>query len=111
MSRGTSWRWRIRGRHGRWKLPQASPAHRDREKVKQRLAEHGAILSWAEDDLAEQSSHFARPEKQPVLHVMTDAAGAMSRETAGVLGVTLLNSYVTVGTIASRKLSEPLAPL
>jgi len=70
---------------------------RDREKVKQRLAEHGAILSWAEDDLAEQSSHFARPEKQPVLHVMTDAAGAMSRETAGALGVTLLNSYVTVG--------------
>ena len=70
---------------------------RDREKVKQRLAEHGSILSWAEDDLAEQNSRFARSQKQPILHVMTDAAGAMTRETAGALGVTLLNSYVTVG--------------
>ncbi len=51
----------------------------DREKVKERLAEHGSILSWAEDDLAEQSSFFARSEKQPVLHVMTDAAGTMTR--------------------------------
>jgi len=69
----------------------------DREKVKQHLAEHGSILTWAEDDLAEQSSHFGRPEKQPVLHVMTDAAGAMTRETARALGITLLNSYVTIG--------------
>jgi len=69
----------------------------DREKVKQGLAEHGSILTWAEDDLAEQSAHFGRPEKQPVLHVMTDAAGAVTRETARALGITLLNSYVTVG--------------
>jgi uncharacterized protein len=69
----------------------------DREKVKQRLAAHGSILSWAEDDLAEQSSHFNKLEKPPILHVMTDAAGAMSRETAGELGITLLNSYVTIG--------------
>ena len=69
----------------------------DRKKVKERLAGHGSILTWAEDDLAEQSAHFGRPEKQPVLHVMTDAAGAMTRETARALGLTLLNSYVTIG--------------
>jgi len=69
----------------------------DREKVKQRLAAHGSILTWTEDDLAEQSAHFGRPEKQSVLHVMTDAAGAMTRETARDLGITLLSSYVTVG--------------
>ena len=69
----------------------------DREKVKQRLAAHGSIVTWAEDDLAEQSAHFGKLEKQPVLHVMTDAAGAMTRETARDLGITLLNSYVTIG--------------
>ena len=69
----------------------------DREKVKQRLAAHGSILTWAEDDLAEQSAHFGKLEKQPVLHVMTDAAGAMTRETARAFGITLLNSYVTIG--------------
>ena len=69
----------------------------DREKVKQRLAAHGSILTWAEDDLAEQSAHFGKLEKQSVLHVMTDAAGAMTRETARAFGITLLNSYVTIG--------------
>jgi hypothetical protein len=70
---------------------------RDREKVKQRLAEHGSILSWAEDDLSEQSALFINPRKQPVLHVMTDAAGAVTREEARSLGITLLNSYVNIG--------------
>ena len=69
----------------------------DREKAKQGLAAHGSILNWAEDDLAEQSAHFGKPEKQPAIHVMTDAAGAMTRETARALGISLLNSYVTVG--------------
>jgi DegV family protein with EDD domain len=69
----------------------------DREKVKQRLAAHGSIVAWAEDDFAEQSAHFGKLEKQPVLHVMTDAAGAMTRETARAFGITLLNSYVTIG--------------
>jgi hypothetical protein len=70
---------------------------RDREKVKQRLAEHGSILSWAEDDLSEQSALFVHSAKHPVLHVMTDAAGAVTREEARGLGITLLNSYVNIG--------------
>jgi len=69
----------------------------DRESVKQSLATHGSILAWDEDDLAEQTLHFSKSGKQPALHVMTDAAGAMTRDTAKDLGVTLLNSYVTVG--------------
>lgn len=69
----------------------------DREKVKQRLAEHGSILSWAEDDLSQQSALFVHSAKHPVLHVMTDAAGAVTREEARGLGITLLNSYVNIG--------------
>jgi hypothetical protein len=69
----------------------------DREKVKERLAAHGSILTWAEDDLAEQSALFVNSGKQAVLHVMTDAAGAVTREEARRLGITLLNSYVNIG--------------
>jgi len=69
----------------------------DKESVEHHLAMHGAILAWAEDDLAEQTLHFSKPGKQPAIHIMTDAAGAMTRNTARSLGVTLLNSYVTVG--------------
>ena len=70
----------------------------DREGVKQRLVSHGSILTWAEDDLAEQTLHFSKPEKQPAIHIMTDAAGSMTRQAARCLGVTLLNSYITVGS-------------
>ena len=69
----------------------------DKERVKQRLVSHGSILTWAEDDLAEQTLHFSEPEKHPAIHIMSDAAGCMTRDTARSLGVTLLNSYVTVG--------------
>jgi DegV family protein with EDD domain len=69
----------------------------DRESVKQSLATHGSILAWDEDDLAEQTLHFSKSGKKPAIHVMTDAAGAMTREVAKELGITLLNSYVTVG--------------
>jgi DegV family protein with EDD domain len=69
----------------------------DRETVKHRLAAHGSILTWAEDDLAEQTLHFSKAGKPPAIHIMTDAAGAMTRDTARGFGITLLNSYVTVG--------------
>jgi DegV family protein with EDD domain len=69
----------------------------DREKVKHRLAAQGSILTWAEDDLAEQTLYFSKPGKQPVIHIMTDAAGSMTKDTARSFGITLLNSYVTIG--------------
>ena len=77
----------------------------DREKVKQRLAAHGSILTWAEDDLAEQSAHFGKPEKQPAIHVMTDAAGAMTRETARVLESLSSTVMSPSGTVASPRVT------
>jgi len=69
----------------------------DRERVRQDLTAIGAILSWAEDDLAEQTFRFSEPRKKQTLHIMTDAAGSMTRDLAQSLGVTLLNSYIAVG--------------
>jgi len=69
----------------------------DREKVKQDLTSLGAILSWAEDDLAEQTFRFSEPRKKQAIHILTDAAGSITRDQAQSLGITLLNSYIAVG--------------
>lgn len=69
----------------------------DREKAKQDLAALGSIVAWAEDNLSEQTLHFNELKKHQAVHVMTDAAGSMSAEVARSLGVTLLNSYITIG--------------
>lgn len=70
----------------------------DREKARRELAAIGAILSWAEDDLGEQTLRFLRPPRSQAIHIMTDAAGSISRDLARTLGITLLNSYITIGT-------------
>ena len=75
----------------------------EREKVRQDLAAIGAILSWAEDDLAEQTIRFSESRKNQAIHIMTDAAGSVTRDLAQKLQITLLNSYIAVG---SRSLPE-----
>jgi DegV family protein with EDD domain len=69
----------------------------DRERVRQDLTSIGAILSWAEDDLAEQTFRFSEPRKNQAIHILTDAAGSITRDQAQSLGITLLNSYIAVG--------------
>ena len=69
----------------------------DRERARQDLTAIGAILSWAEDDLAEQTFRFSEPRKNQTIHIMTDAAGSITRDLAQSLGITLLNSYIAVG--------------
>jgi DegV family protein with EDD domain len=69
----------------------------DREKARQDLTNIGAILSWAEDNLAEQTFRFSELKKKQAIHIMTDAAGSITRDLAQSLGITLLNSYIAVG--------------
>jgi hypothetical protein len=75
----------------------------DRERVRQDLTAMGTILNWAEDDLAEQTSRFNEFRKNQTVHIMTDAAGSITRDLAQSLGITLLNSYIGVG---NRSLPE-----
>ncbi len=70
---------------------------KSRERARQDLTAIGPILSWAEDDLAEQTFRFSEPRKNQSLHIMTDAAGSITRDLARRLGITLLNSYIAVG--------------
>ncbi|MCG6535660.1 MAG: DAK2 domain-containing protein [Syntrophales bacterium LBB04] len=67
--------------------------------LRERLSGFGQIVTWAEDDLADQSRLFARKGLRQAIHVMTDAAGSMTRADAAELDVTLLDSYVAVGDL------------
>ena len=69
----------------------------DREKVQSDLAGCGKIISWSDDDLAAQTMLFSRPDAPAAVHIMTDAAGSITREDAAALGLTLLDSYITMG--------------
>ena len=69
----------------------------DREHAKKEIACMGHIISWSEDDLRAQTSAFIQPVNLPAVHIATDAAGSLTRDDARLLGITLLESYITVG--------------
>jgi DegV family protein with EDD domain len=70
---------------------------RNREEARQKLNPCGEILGWAEDDLYAQTSGFNRARKRSPIHIMTDAAGSLTRDEAKDLDMTLLDSYITIG--------------
>ena len=75
----------------------------DREKVKSQIAGLGSMVNWEDDNLASQIKEFMVPKAGQTLHIMTDAAGSVTRHDAGKYNLTLLNSYINVG---ERSLAE-----
>ncbi len=71
---------------------------RDQSTLRSMLARGGTILQWSSDDLEAQTKSFFRGPASGTIHIMTDAAGSMTREDAHTLGITLLDSYITIGT-------------
>jgi len=69
----------------------------DKEKVKAQMAELGSVVNWEDDNMASQIKEFMQPNTDQTLHIMTDGAGSVTRQDAGKYGLTLLNSYITVG--------------
>lgn len=67
--------------------------------AKRRLQELGNVIAWAEDDMGQQGLCFARAGRKQAIHIMTDAAGSITRDDALELNVTLLDSYITVGDL------------
>ena len=70
---------------------------RDGQKARGDLAAFGKVVRWSADDLGAQVLSFRRRPVEQTVHIITDAAGSISRETAAGLGVTILDSYITVG--------------
>lgn len=69
----------------------------DMEKVKVQISALGSVINWEDDNLSEQIREFGNTPADSMLHIMTDAAGSLTREDARKYGFTLLNSYLTVG--------------
>ncbi|MCX5823645.1 MAG: DegV family protein, partial [Deltaproteobacteria bacterium] len=70
---------------------------RDGREARGDLAAFGKIVRWSADDLGAQVRSFRRRPVEQAVHIMTDAAGSISREITADLGVTILESYITVG--------------
>ena len=69
----------------------------NREDARVRLSQLGRIIDWVEDDLYQQTSAFSGSSREPIIHIMTDAAGSLTRTEAQNLGISLLDSYITIG--------------
>jgi len=69
----------------------------DRDLLHQKLDDLGEVVQWCSDDLIEQTGHFRPSRIDQAIHIVTDAAGSVTRQDAVRLGITLLDSYVTLG--------------
>jgi len=69
----------------------------DKEKIKAQMSALGSVMNWEDDNLSTQIREFMNAPANGGLHIMTDAAGSLTREDAKRYGFTLLNSYLHVG--------------
>jgi DegV family protein with EDD domain len=68
------------------------------QEVRNKLESFGDVVQWTDDNIGTRVGAIASSSVlHQAIHVMTDAAGSVSRETARELGMTLLDSYVIVG--------------
>jgi DegV family protein with EDD domain len=66
----------------------------DKNELKKKVDSLGHIVSWPDEDNEDQIENFI-PRKIPKrIHIMTDAAGTITRQDAQRLGITLLDSYI-----------------
>ena len=70
----------------------------DPESLRERLGDLGEIVGWSKTaiDHGGAAAAAAGAGKSPI-HLVTDAAGSLTRELARELGVTLLDSYIVAG--------------
>ncbi|PIP40669.1 MAG: hypothetical protein COX19_05160 [Desulfobacterales bacterium CG23_combo_of_CG06-09_8_20_14_all_51_8] len=69
----------------------------DKDAVKEKAQSLGQVVNWVEDDLSEQTRAFNPQKAKTPIHIVTDAAGSLTRLFAHNLGITLLDSYITIG--------------
>lgn len=70
----------------------------DPQQLRGRLGDFGDIVGWSETPIDQNAAAGGATETiQSPIHIVTDAAGSLTREMARDLGVTLLDSYIVVG--------------
>jgi hypothetical protein len=74
------------------------------------LERAGEVERWSEASLQPPSGGFTEARRQAV-HVVTDAAGSITREAAAEMGITLLSSYLVLGDRSLPETETPAAEL
>ena len=72
----------------------------DEAGARRRLEGVGHLVNWKSDDLKAQMAEYRSLPQIQALHIMTDAAGSVTRTDAKQLGITLLESYIHLGTLS-----------
>ncbi|MBW1822667.1 MAG: DegV family protein, partial [Deltaproteobacteria bacterium] len=65
--------------------------------ARKKIESIGDVVNWTDDNMDRQIKKFKRQSKHKAIHIMTDAAGSLTREDSNNLGFTLLDSYVIAG--------------
>jgi DegV family protein with EDD domain len=79
----------------------------NREEARKKIESIGDVVNWADDNMDHQIKRFKRKNKHQTIHIMTDAAGSVTREDSNNLNFTLLDSYILAG---DRSLPETHFP-
>jgi DegV family protein with EDD domain len=69
----------------------------NREEARKKIESIGDVVNWTDDNMDRQIKKFKRQSKHKPIHIMTDAAGSVTREDSNNLGFTLLDSYILAG--------------
>ncbi|HOO71291.1 MAG TPA: DegV family protein [Spirochaetota bacterium] len=69
----------------------------NREDTLKRIGEVGKIVRVSSDDLAVQVRDFRAAKKTSPCHIVSDAAGSLTRDDASRYGFSLLDSYILAG--------------
>lgn len=69
----------------------------DRQTVRRTLESMGQIVNWSDERLQHSAIVNDAVRGNQAVHIMTDAAGSLTRDDARDLGITLLDSYLIVG--------------
>ncbi len=69
----------------------------NREEARKRIESIGDVVNWTDDNMDRQIKKFKRQSKPNTIHIMTDAAGSVTRQDSSNLKFTLLDSYIIAG--------------
>ena len=79
----------------------------DQDDTKRKMESLGNVVQWSADDIGSQIREFRDRQDAGGFHLVTDAAGSVTREDARRYGFTLLDSYILAG---DRSMPETLFP-
>jgi DegV family protein with EDD domain len=77
----------------------------DRDRLHRRLQSVGQVAQWSEEPMAIRNESG---DTSGAVHIISDAAGSITRADARALGITLLDSYLIVGDqVCPETMYEP----